>query len=454
MFSPGVFSYTGTIHKTTPNPYKERPMSSKTGSMIAAGAAAAIAPILIMTTMTTSMLSGMGTIIATEAGNAAINASAADCEETTETTVATISIGKLEGDSTAARLANAFSKAGFSKEATAGMMGNVQWESGFRADSINEIGATGIMQWYPGSKITDWFNTQDDLKGRPATDEEGQIRMAVWVGQDTSSWNNEFISKAKAEGMRAIGDDLYRSWREASSPEDAALAWHWGFERADDSTGPRRQTAARGFYDKGLEGLSFTGKPNSDNTAETTSTRCSTTNGGSSGNVKAGSAGGAPDDTDNYAWMCSAIGVCKDGDGFEGSPKVKYPHNVSRYQCVWYAWNRLGMIHGNDGWDTVMGNGGVIASNLQGKPGWTVDGSPHPGDGVSQLGGALGGDTSVGHVAVVEDVKTEGGKWKIRISEGNCDGTGAGNWTGYRTRWLTQDQFAGAQVFFRNGAWK
>lgn len=73
---------------------------------------------------------------------------------------------------------------------------------------------------------------------------------------------------------------------------------------------------------------------------------------------------------------------------------------------------------------------------------------------VSQLGGALGGDTSVGHVAVVEDVKTEGGKWKIRISEGNCDGTGAGNWTGYRTRWLTQDQFAGAQVFFRNGAWK
>ena len=96
-------------------------------------------------------------------------------------TVATASMGKLEGDTTAAKLADAFAKAGFSKEATAGMMGNVQWESGFRADAINEIGATGIMQWYPGSKVTDWFNTQDDLKGRPATDEEGQIRMAVWV---------------------------------------------------------------------------------------------------------------------------------------------------------------------------------------------------------------------------------------------------------------------------------
>ena len=66
-------------------------------------------------------------------------------------TVATASMGKLEGDTTAAKLADAFAKAGFSKEATAGMMGNVQWESGFRADAINEIGATGIMQWYPGS---------------------------------------------------------------------------------------------------------------------------------------------------------------------------------------------------------------------------------------------------------------------------------------------------------------
>ena len=177
---------------------------------------------------------------------------------------------------------------------------------------------------------------------------------------------------------------------------------------------------------------------------------------GKGSSAKYGSAGGAPDGTTDYAWMCDAIGVCKDGDGFDPSnTRLAYPHNYYRYQCVWYAWNRLGMIHGTKGWSTVQGHGGQIASNLKGLAGWTVDSSPQPGDGVSQLGGALGGSLDVGHVAVVEDVKKDGDKWKIRISEGNCDGTGAGNWTGYRTRWLTQDAFAGqSDMFFRNSAWK
>lgn len=174
------------------------------------------------------------------------------------------------------------------------------------------------------------------------------------------------------------------------------------------------------------------------------------------GDAKYGSAGGAPDDTKDYGWMCKAIGVCKDGDGFDPSnTRLAYPKNVSRYQCVWYAWNRLGMIHGVEGWSTVLGHGGQIAGNLKGLEGWTVDSFPHPGDGVSQLGGALGGTASIGHVAVVEDVKKDGDKWKIRISEGNWDDGGAGNWTAYHTRWLTQDQFAGqGDVFFRNDAWK
>lgn len=370
-------------------------------------------------------------------------------------TVATASMGKLEGDTTAAKLADAFAKAGFSKEATAGMMGNVQWESGFRADAINEIGATGIMQWYPGSKVTDWFNTQDDLKGRPATDEEGQIRMAVWVGKDKGSWNNVFLSKAIGEGMRAIDNDLYQSWLRASSPEDAALAWHWGFERAGDATGPRRQSAARDFYDRGLAGLTFTGKPDTSGaSAQTGMVRCDTGNASSAGNVQAGKVGGAPEGVHDYSWMCSTTGVCHDGDGFSGD-RIKYPHNVGRYQCVWYAWNRLGMIHGLDGWDWVLGNGGDIARNLSGKPGWTVDATPHAGDGISQVGGALGGAPPYGHVAVVEEVQTGGDGWRIRISEGNYGTGGNGAWTGYNSRWLTQQQFAGAgNVFFRFNGWK
>ncbi len=170
--------------------------------------------------------------------------------------------------------------------------------------------------------------------------------------------------------------------------------------------------------------------------------------------VAAGKVGGAPENAHDYSWMCSTTGVCRDGDGFSGD-RIKYPHNVGRYQCVWYAWNRLGMIHGLDGWDWVLGNGGDIARNLSGKPGWTVDATPHAGDGISQVGGALGGAPPYGHVAVVEEVQTSGDGWRIRISEGNYGTGGNGAWTGYNSRWLTQSQFAGAgNVFFRYNTWR
>lgn len=182
--------------------------------------------------------------------------------------------------------------------------------------------------------------------------------------------------------------------------------------------------------------------------------RCDTGNASSAGNVQAGKVGGAPEGVHDYSWMCSTTGVCHDGDGFSGD-RIKYPHNVGRYQCVWYAWNRLGMIHGLDGWDWVLGNGGDIARNLSGKPGWTVDATPHAGDGISQVGGALGGAPPYGHVAVVEEVQTGGDGWRIRISEGNYGTGGNGAWTGYNSRWLTQQQFQGAgNVFFRFNDWK
>ena len=113
------------------------------------------------------------------------------------------------------------------------------------------------------------------------------------------------------------------------------------------------------------------------------------------------------------------------------------------------------MIHHHDvaNWNTPVG--GDVHVYLASDPAYTVDSSPHPGDGVSQFGGALGGDMSSGHIAVVEEVKQDANGWRIRISEGNYGTNGSGPWEGYNSRWLTQKQFDGAgNVFFRKKSWK
>lgn len=93
-----------------------------------------------------------------------------------------------------------------------------------------------------------------------------------------------------------------------------------------------------------------------------------------SGSTSYGSVGGAPTKDGDFSWMCSGNQkICSASDA-----GVFYPHLEYGHQCVWYAWNRLAMIHGNEGWSWVMGNGGDIANNLKGQSGWTVDGNLNP----------------------------------------------------------------------------
>lgn len=168
-----------------------------------------------------------------------------------------------------------------------------------------------------------------------------------------------------------------------------------------------------------------------------------------SGSTSYGSVGGAPTKDGDFSWMCSGNQkICSASDA-----GVFYPHLEYGHQCVWYAWNRLAMIHGNEGWSWVMGNGGDIANNLKGQSGWTVDGNPKPGDGISGRGSPFAGGGDCGHVAVVEEVSSDPSGWKIRISEGNRDGSAS--FSSYGSRWLTKSQLSSTDCqFFRNSNWK
>lgn len=194
-----------------------------------------------------------------------------------------------------------------------------------------------------------------------------------------------------------------------------------------------------------------------DSAAAPTGVACDTTDGdptatpGSDGTVVYGDtskAGSAPTNTNNYGWLCSAANVCKSGDGGKFDD-ASADYRGYGYQCVWYAWVRLHVLHGT-GWTYILGNGGDIWKNAQATKGWTVDRSPHPGDGISGHGQPFAHKT---HVAVVEKVeKTDDGNWRILISEGNHDGRH--DWVGYNTRWLTKSEaLAGDNHFFRYNGW-
>lgn len=174
-------------------------------------------------------------------------------------------------------------------------------------------------------------------------------------------------------------------------------------------------------------------------------------------------AGGAPTvNKSDFSWMCDTMKVCKAGDY-----GTFYPDAPAGYQCVWYAWTRLAMIHGSTGWTRVRGDGGEIWSHALDDSDWVVDTTPHPGDGISATAPQAPNFAGTTHVAVVEEVQDDPSGWKIRVSEGNMhQGSSAGPcyykgtkgcWQSYRgDRWFTKADLFNGQMgphFFRSKAW-
>lgn len=412
-------------------------------SLIAAGM---IAP-LAMITLFAGMVSFNGGA-ATSTGGAVAARAAADCIPASQTAEGDDgSADATGGNETALRLAQEFADRGYSRESTAGMLANIQAESGFRADAVNaSSGAYGLGQWLPSSKIRTWLDSHGHGDMDIAS-EDAQILMLADGMAAGDGWNNYYIEQFRGEGYQTIDDSLYETWKRTDDPRAAAVAWMDGYERPGHTSAEARKRAeyAASWYEN-VNGIEFTGKPQTDD-PDDAGTRVCPADG--EGDAETGSVGGAPAGSGDFSWMCdSNQHVCRNGDA-----GVFYPHlygygGYLGYQCVWYAWNRLAMIHGNDGWSWVVGDGGDIADNCKGVPGWEVDTTPHPGDGASGKTQPFAYTT---HVAVVEEVADDPSGWKVRISEGNADGSAS--FDSYGSRWLTKTDMQGIQ-FFRNTAWR
>lgn len=135
--------------------------------------------------------------------------------------------------------------AGYSKEAAAGVLGNIEAESAFNADLIekgNGIGF-GLCQWSFGRRIQ--LEAYAASKGREPSDINTQIEFLI----------GELTPGGGADGYATYQLLTYNGysasdWENATTPEDAAVAFCWSFERPGIPRMEVRTEAARRYYEE------------------------------------------------------------------------------------------------------------------------------------------------------------------------------------------------------------
>ena len=154
-------------------------------------------------------------------------------------------VGGLVGSTPEEKVWWALIDAGYSKEATAGVMGNIYAESGFNSELIevgNGIGF-GLCQWSYGRRTQ--LENYATSKGISPSDINTQI---------------EFLLGELTPGGGANGYATYNlmtnhgytanDWKNASTPETAAEIFCWIFERPGIPRMEVRTSAARRYYDQ------------------------------------------------------------------------------------------------------------------------------------------------------------------------------------------------------------
>lgn len=134
---------------------------------------------------------------------------------------------------------------GYSKEAAAGVLGNVEAESGFNPGAVeggSGIGF-GICQWSYGRRTQ--LEAYAQSKGKDPSDENIQIEFLIGeitIGGGADGYANYQL--LTYNGYSAS------DWMNASTPEDAAIAFCWSFERPGVPRMDVRTEAARRYYEE------------------------------------------------------------------------------------------------------------------------------------------------------------------------------------------------------------
>lgn len=333
---------------------------------------------------------------------------------------------------------------GLSGTSAAGVMGNIQSESGFAANSVEaENGQNysgrgyGLYQFTPGEK---YLNSPLYKKGAPLLEEVKNQTEFVFADEFRNGKYVDFLPNGqKWFGIQANSiDDVF----DQNDVEKATLLWFAIYERGSipHMHRERRLTAAKkanevfnksnAKADKSKWPING-GEPNG--TVSTTSTNGASKVTDSCEPTKVSSGGSAVDGTGTVP-SDAGYNVWKSGDLPESLKKYAHPENKSKIrwkensgQCVDYS-NSYGSLLWGDYFK--RGDGGQVAQNWAEYFGNSIKDTPKAGAIFSS-----NDDPTYGHTGVVEHVFENG---DILISEQNYRGVsgvqGAGiNTYDYRT---------------------
>lgn len=136
---------------------------------------------------------------------------------------------------------NFFSARGWTLNAIAGMLGNMERESNINPglwQSLNYgnySGGYGLVQWTPATNYTDWASSH----GYSITDPQGQM---IWIDTVTVS-SGQWIATSEYN----LSFDSFK--KSTQSPEWLASAFMKNFERAGVEAEGERRSDARKWYD-------------------------------------------------------------------------------------------------------------------------------------------------------------------------------------------------------------
>lgn len=150
----------------------------------------------------------------------------------------TVAASPLEGNSNAEKIWNFFSEKGFKPSAIAGIMGNLQQESGLDPTAKNSSsGAFGVGQWLGGRKK----NLQDYAK-KNGLDVNSLDTQLQFMWKEMNGGESTFKSILNRNG----GMDALKG----ANVSNATELFEKAFERSGGSAMPKRQKYAQDFYDK------------------------------------------------------------------------------------------------------------------------------------------------------------------------------------------------------------
>ena len=160
-------------------------------------------------------------------------------------------VGGLYGNTPQEKVWWALIDAGYSAEAAAGAMGNIHYESSGFNSSIIEGGTGagfGLCQWTGGRRTQ--LEAYAASKGVNPSDADTQVEFLL-AELTPGGGDNGYAKYQLGSSNYGFSAD---SWKNASSPEDAAEAFCWVFERPNRSAGlssmDERKSWARKYYNQ------------------------------------------------------------------------------------------------------------------------------------------------------------------------------------------------------------